>query len=86
MYHPITAKEAREMIESNSKNNSKAIDEFFKEVHVAISENKCEMRLNPLNQGFGIQQQFTDSERNYLKSLGYTISWDGDCLWYNVSW
>ena len=82
---PITAQEARAIASNETKEYSYLLSEFFHDVDYFMTIKKMEMKFQRNNGGYGVKT-FTDEEIEYIKSLGYNINWDGDCLWYEVNW
>lgn len=77
----ITAAEARQMVIDNIKLNSVMLEKFFKEVEETSKEGKSNMVFRD-----GDGHSLGDDEENFLEKLGYDLSWNGACLWYEVSW
>lgn len=84
---PITAEEARRIALENKvkAKPSPTLDYFFECVRKEIAEDnaKLSMIFSFRVEGY---EDFDEIQLNYLKSLGYTMEWDGATLWYTVSW
>jgi hypothetical protein len=74
----ITAKEARDRMLNGTENDR--LENFFYAINDAIEDYKCKFNYI-INQ----ENDFTDTELDYIRGLGYEIYWNSACLWYEVS-
>lgn len=75
----ITAAEAREQLRENLA-ESIVVNRFMDEVRENIRN-----KSNKFNFHIGTDTDLTDQEIDYISSLGYYISWNSACLWYEIS-
>lgn len=74
-----TAKEARQLsLEGQPENELMAGLEACVRSAIAVGDTSC----NYFTDG----HHLSDAEIDYVRGLGYTIYWNGPCLWYEVSW
>lgn len=81
MSRVITALKAKnEVMHNRASTNSPLIEEFFSVVESAIYN----WSLSTLMYTGG--KHFSEAELQYIRDLGYSITWNSPCLWYEISW
>lgn len=75
----ITASEARKRaLDSQSFKDDEMIKDFFQQVEINCDIGSTDFKFQ--TEG----KHFTDTQEEYLEGLGYKLSWNSHCLWYEV--